>query len=75
MAAHLDVDDLLELVVRHQRQTPAPARGRGELVGPADELVAAFALTLVASPQTQRTYRRACRWFTDCSVRSPSSAI
>jgi len=27
----------------------------GELVGAADELVAGFTLTLVASPQTQRT--------------------
>ena len=65
MAAHLDVDDLLELVVRDQRQTPASAGVGGELAGPADELLTAFTLTLVASPHTQRTYRRACRSFTD----------
>ena len=65
MAAQLDVDEILELVVRDQRQAPATTRARGELVGPADELVTAFTLTLVASPQTQRTYQRACRSFTD----------
>ena len=46
------------------RPAPAPTRVRSELVGAADELVSAFALTLVASPQTQRTYDRACRAFT-----------
>ena len=40
---------------------PAAAAGVGVLVGAADELVDAYALTLVATPQTQRTYRRACR--------------
>ena len=57
----LDVDAVHELVVRDER---TPTRARGELVGAADELVTAFALTLVASPQTQRTYDRACRAFT-----------
>jgi site-specific recombinase XerD len=59
----LDVDGVLELVVCDAR-APAPASVTGELVAPADELVDAFVLTLVASPQTQRTYQRACRRFT-----------
>lgn len=42
--------------------TPATAGAR---LAAADELVSAFALTLVASPQTHRTYRRACRSFTN----------
>ena len=54
------IDEVLELVAR---DACAPTRARGELVGAADELVSAFALTLVASPQTQRTYDRACRSF------------
>jgi Phage integrase, N-terminal SAM-like domain len=58
--AELDVDGLLDVVVRDER---TPMRARGELVGAADELVTAFALTLAASPQTQRTYVRACRAF------------
>src|SRR5213083_1132886 len=54
----LDVDEVLELVAS---QAPAPGTVvRGELVAPAAELVDAFADTLVARPQTQRTYRRAC---------------
>jgi hypothetical protein len=36
---------------------------RGELVAPAAELAEGFADTLVARPQTQRTYRRACARF------------
>jgi len=35
----------------------------GEVVAPADELVKAFAATLVARPQAQRTYERACKRF------------
>lgn len=62
-ARQLDVDEVLELVVRDEL-APVPTPLRGELVAPADELVAAFALTLVASPHTQRTYTRACRAFT-----------
>ena len=61
--APVDVDQALELVVHDARQ-PASTSVRGELVGAADELVSAFALTLVASPQTRRTYDRACRAFT-----------
>ena len=57
----LDVDEVLELVAS---QAPAPGTAvRGELVAPAAELVDAFADTLVARPQTQRTYRRACARF------------
>jgi site-specific recombinase XerD len=59
----LDIGEVLELVVRDER-APAVAPVRGELIGAADELVLAFALTLIASPQTQRTYDRACRAFT-----------
>jgi site-specific recombinase XerD len=60
----LDVDEVLDIVVR---ESAAPPRRRvtGELVGQADELVSAFVQTLVAQPQTQRTYERACRRFTD----------
>jgi len=55
---------LLDVVVAVSRSpAPAPAAVRGELVAPADELVDAFALTHVASVQTQRTYERACRRF------------
>jgi site-specific recombinase XerD len=54
----LDVDEVLELVA-----SETPAAVRGELVAPAAELVEAFADTLVARPQTQRTYRRACARF------------
>jgi len=35
----------------------------GEVVSPAAELAAAFVATLAARPQTQETYRRACRRF------------
>jgi site-specific recombinase XerD len=59
----LDIGDVLEIFVRDEC-APAEAPVRGELIGTADELVSAFALTLVASPQTQRTYDRACRAFT-----------
>ena len=58
----LDVDEVLELAVRDER-APAPTAVRGELVAPAEELAEAFAATLVARPQTQRTYLRACRRF------------
>jgi hypothetical protein len=44
---------------RGLRHPPAPASHRA-----ADELVSAFALTLVARAQTQRTYEYACRRFT-----------
>jgi hypothetical protein len=53
----LDVGEVLELVLRDEH-APAAASVRGELVAPADELVQAFAATLVARPQTQRTYER-----------------
>ena len=64
----VDVDEVLELVVRDERAAAPPRAAastpvRGELVGPADTLAREFALTLVASPQTQRTYVRACRTF------------
>ena len=60
-----DVGEVLELVVHHERSAaPRPAPVRGELVSAADELVEQFTLTLVASPQTQRTYARACGAFT-----------
>ena len=58
----LDVDAVLDLVVRDE-QPPAPAALTGELVAPADALVNGFAATLIARPQTQRTYERACRRF------------
>lgn len=63
IAGRREVDAGLELVVRSQ---PAAASTpvRGELVGAAAELVEQFTVTLVASPQTQRTYRRACGAFT-----------
>jgi len=59
----LDVDEALELVV-HSTRALALRTVASELVGAADELVTAFAATLVARPQTQRTYQRACRRFT-----------
>jgi integrase/recombinase XerC len=63
--AQLDVDEVLDLVLREDH-TPARQAIVGELVSAADELVEAFAATLVARPQTQRTYQRACvrfvRW-------------
>lgn len=61
----LDVDEVLELVVRDERAAPAPAGAvaRGEVLGPVDELVDGFVATLVATPSTQRTYERACRRF------------
>jgi len=43
---------------------PAGNVVHGELVAAADELVTAFSATLVARPQTRRTYERACRRFT-----------
>ena len=56
--------EALELVVRDRRPpAPAPPRAKGELVGQAERLVALFAETLVAAPQTQRTYERACSRF------------
>ena len=58
---HGDVDEVLELALLQ------PAVGAtavsGELIAPAEELLAGFAATLVARPQTQRTYRRACARF------------
>jgi hypothetical protein len=65
----LDVAEVLSLVVADDGRATAEAV-RGELVAPADELVDAFVLTLVASAQTQRTYERACRRF----VRWPRAA-
>ena len=56
-AGQLDVDEVLELVAREDLTEAV----RGELVGAGDELVQAFTATLVARPQTQRTYRLACR--------------
>jgi hypothetical protein len=64
IAGQLDVDEVLELVVR-ESAVPASHSVTGEVVGQADELVAGFVQTLVAQPQTQRTYERACRRFTD----------
>jgi integrase/recombinase XerC len=58
----LDVDEVLALVVRDEHPA-ATASVSGELVAPAEELVDAFVVTLVASPQTQRTYARACKRF------------
>lgn len=58
----LDVEEVLELVLR-EAHAPAATSVRGEPVAPADELVEAFAATLVARSQTQRTYERACRRF------------
>ncbi len=58
----LDVDEVLDLVV-HDERRPSPTLARGELVGVADELVGEFVETLIAQPQTQRTYERACRRF------------
>jgi hypothetical protein len=43
--------------------TPAAAALTGEVVAAADELVKAFAATLVARPQTQRTSERARKRF------------
>lgn len=63
LPGQLDVDEVLELIVR-EAASPAPRRVTGKLVGQADELVSAFVQTLVAQPQTQRTYERACRRFT-----------
>ena len=55
------VGEALGLVVR-DRALEAPVVV-GELVAPAEQLVDAFAATLVARPQTQRTYARACMRF------------
>jgi len=62
LPGRLDVAEIGELVVRDERR-PEPTALRGELVAPADELASAFVDTLVARPQTQRTYGRACRRF------------
>ena len=73
----VDVDEVLELVVRDERAAAAapPAAStpvRGELVSPGGRRSSReFALTLVASPQTQRTYDRACRAFAAWLGRSP----
>jgi site-specific recombinase XerD len=65
-AARLDVqrdgDEVLELVVGDTR-APAREAVRGELVAPAADLVDRFTATLVARPQTQRTYALACARF------------
>ena len=65
LAGQLDVDEVVELVVRDER-APTGASVRGELVAPAADLVERFTATLVARPQTQRTYALACarlvRW-------------
>jgi hypothetical protein len=61
IAGQPDINEVLDLVVR---EPAAPRKVTGELVGQADELVSAFVQTLVAQPQTQRTYERACRRFT-----------
>ena len=65
LAGRLDGDEVLDLVVRDER-APAVASVRGELVAPAADLVARFTATLVARPQTRRTYALACarlvRW-------------
>jgi Phage integrase, N-terminal SAM-like domain len=58
----LEVDQVLELIVRDEH-APAAAAVSGELVAAAAVLVDAFADTLIARPQTQRTYQRACRRF------------
>jgi hypothetical protein len=58
----LNVDEVLALVTGDD-EAPERTAVVGELVAPADELVTAFAATLVARPQTQRTYDRACRRF------------
>jgi len=47
----LDVDVALELVV-HDTRAPALSTVASELVGAADELVTAFAATLVAAADT-----------------------
>jgi Phage integrase, N-terminal SAM-like domain len=61
----LDVEQVLELV-RCEQPPPASAAVRGELIASAAELAERFTDTLLARPQTQRTYRRACarclRW-------------
>lgn len=62
IAGQLDVDEVIDLVVRDERH-PEPVAVTGELVAPAEELVKAFAAIWVAKPQTQRTYRRACQRF------------
>lgn len=56
-----DVDDVLELVV--QRAPVLAQAVKGGLVAPVELLVDEFVQTLVAQPQTQRTYDRACRRF------------
>lgn len=62
MPGQFAVDDVLELVAAQER-LPAPVAVRGELVGAGEQLVEDFTATLVARPQTRRTYRRACRRF------------
>ena len=60
LEGQLDVDEVL--AVRDSR-TPACDAVRGELVAPAADLVGRFTATLVARPQTQRTYALACGRF------------
>jgi integrase/recombinase XerC len=58
----LAVNEVLALVAGDAPALVSPLV-RGELVSAGAELVEAFAATLVSSPQTQRTYRRACGRF------------
>jgi hypothetical protein len=62
LPGQFDVDEMLKLVAGDGRPPPGAAV-RGELVSPGDELAAAFAATLVARQQTQRTCACACRRF------------
>ncbi len=62
LEGQLDVDEVLELVVADSR-APAREAVHGELVAPAADLVDRFTATLVARPQTQRTYALACARF------------
>ncbi len=63
MPGQVDADEVLALVEHDGRPPAPPPVAAGELVAPADELATAFAATLVARPQTQQTYERACRRF------------
>ena len=71
----LDVDEVAR-ARRPRRARTGRGGARGELVAPAEELVDAFVTTLVASPQTQRTYARACRrfvrWLGPLAARRPT---
>lgn len=71
----VDADTALTLVAPDEREPGPAAAVSGELVAPAEELVAAFALTLVARAQTQRTYQRACRRFVRWLGRSRAQRI